>query len=1025
MLTVKFPLPAFTDADAARLALESYGFRASADPLPGERDRNFLLATETGERFVLKIASAAEDPAVLDFQNQALGRLAAALPDLSIPRLRPTLGGEAMARVPGSDGAMHLARLLTYVPGKLLAEVAPHTPELLRSLGLVLGRIDAALVDFQHPAAGRELKWDLKRAGWIREYLSCISDSRRREAVEHFLRIFESEVVPALPSLRSSVIYNDANDYNVLVGDGDPWSRRVIGVIDLGDMVRTVTISELAVAAAYAMLGKPDPLAAAAHVVAGYHEAFPLAEAEIELLFPLLAMRLAVSVVNSAYQRAAEPGNAYLTISEAGASATLDRLTRIHPHFAYYRFRHACRLPACPRTAAVVRWLGENASAFAPIVDPDPRVARCAVFDLSVAGAEAGEPEDWADPKAAGEGLFRRIRDAGAKIGIGRYNEPRVVYNSPGFLQEGNDGPQSRTIHIGLDLFLEPGAPVFAPLDGAIHSFANNAAPLDYGPTIILEHALPGSALAFFTLYGHLSEDSLAGLAPGMPVKRGARIAHIGDSSVNGGWPPHLHFQIITDMLGRAGDFPGVAPAPEREIWLSLSPDPNRIVNIPAARLACEPEPSSAEILALRSIHIGKSLSISYRRPLTILRGSMQYLYDETGRRYLDGVNNVAHVGHCHPRVVRAGREQMAVLNTNTRYLHPALVRYAERLSATLPAPLRVCFFVCSGSEANELALRLARAHTGREDIVVLDAAYHGNTTSLVEISPYKFNGPGGSGAPPHVHVVPLPDDYRGPYRRNDPEAGRKYAGHVLEAIASARAQGREVGAFIAESLPGCGGQIVLPPGYLAHAYRYVRQAGGVCIADEVQTGFGRVGACFWGFETQNVVPDIVTMGKPIGNGHPLAAVVTTPEIAASFANGMEYFNTFGGNPVSCAIGMAVLDVIVGERLQARALEVGAHLTAGLRQLLEKHPLMGDVRGLGLFLGVELVLDRQTLQPAPEQASYVVNRLRECGILLSTDGPSHNLIKIKPPLQFSPADADFLVATLDRIFAEDFLRIPS
>jgi 4-aminobutyrate aminotransferase-like enzyme len=304
----------------------------------------------------------------------------------------------------------------------------------------------------------------------------------------------------------------------------------------------------------------------------------------------------------------------------------------------------------------------------------------------------------------------------------------------------------------------------------------------------------------------------------------------------------------------------------------------------------------------------------------------------------------------------------------------------------------------------------------------VLDAAYHGNTTALVEISPYKFDGPGGPGTPPYVHKVPMPDVYRGEYKGSDPEAGAKYARHVEETIRQEQ-QGKNIAAFIGESLLGCGGQIVLPDGYLKEVYRHVRGAGGVCIADEVQVGFGRVGTHFWGFETQGVVPDIVTMGKPIGNGHPLAAVVTTPEVAASFDNGMEYFNTFGGNPVSCAIGLAVLDVIADEGLQARALRVGEHLLAGLQGLMAKHPIIGDVRGLGLFVGVELVLDRGTLAPAAAQATYVVNRLRERGILMSTDGPLHNVLKIKPPLAFSEASADFLVATLDEILAEDFVKL--
>ncbi|MCZ6915563.1 MAG: aminotransferase class III-fold pyridoxal phosphate-dependent enzyme [Gemmatimonadetes bacterium] len=423
------------------------------------------------------------------------------------------------------------------------------------------------------------------------------------------------------------------------------------------------------------------------------------------------------------------------------------------------------------------------------------------------------------------------------------------------------------------------------------------------------------------------------------------------------------------------------------------------------------------DLRAARARYLGPSLSLSYERPLEIVRGAMQYLYDDEGREYLDAVNNVCHVGHCHPRVVKAAQEQIAVLNTNTRYLHDHIVSYAERLSGLFPDPLQVCFFVCSGSEANELALRLAHTHTGRSDWVVVEGAYHGNTTSLIDISPYKYDGPGGAGASRHVRKVVMPDVYRGPYRDGD-TAGAAYAEHVKEALDAGGDQDRSVAAFVCESLLGCGGQIVPPPGYLAAAFDHARTAGAVCVADEVQVGFGRVGTHFWGFETQDVVPDIVTLGKPIGNGHPMGAVVTTPEIARSFDNGMEYFNTFGGNPVSCAIGLAVLDVIEDEGLQERALAVGGRLKKGLEELGARHQAIGDVRGLGLFLGVEMVSDRSSLAPAAELAGSVVEGMRDRGILLSTDGPLHNVIKIKPPLVFSADDADRLVESLDEVLEE-------
>jgi len=416
---------------------------------------------------------------------------------------------------------------------------------------------------------------------------------------------------------------------------------------------------------------------------------------------------------------------------------------------------------------------------------------------------------------------------------------------------------------------------------------------------------------------------------------------------------------------------------------------------------------TSDEILAARRRLIGANVSVGYRRPVHIVRGSMQYLFDDTGRRYIDGYNNVPHVGHCHPRVVDAAERQMRTLNTNTRYLHENLARYAERLTATLPAPLRVCYFVNSGSEANELALRLARAHTRRRDVIVLDAAYHGNTTTLIDISPYKFNGPGGEGAPPWVHVLPLPDTYRGAYRRDDPRAGEKYA-------EAARYVGNP-GAFIAESAPSVGGQIILPERYLASVYAIVRAAGGVCIADEVQTGYGRMGTHFYAFEAQRVIPDIVVLGKPIGNGYPLGAVVTTPDIAASFDNGMEFFSTFGGSTVSCAVGLAVLDVVQQERLQEHALAVGSLLLDRLHGAIGDHPLVGDIRGSGLFLGVELVRDRERLTPASDEASEVVNRMRDRGVLLGTDGPFHNVVKIRPPMPFDEGDAAHLVEVLSDV----------
>lgn len=432
-----------------------------------------------------------------------------------------------------------------------------------------------------------------------------------------------------------------------------------------------------------------------------------------------------------------------------------------------------------------------------------------------------------------------------------------------------------------------------------------------------------------------------------------------------------------------------------------------------ACQLPVDSGQNAEDIISYRKQHLGKTLSLSYQEPLKMVRGQGAYLFNEQGTPYLDMVNNVCHVGHCHPTVVAAGQTQLAKLNTNTRYLHDNIVDYADKLLATMPDKLSVCMLVNSGSEANELAFRLARCFTKSKELLVVDGAYHGNTNACIEASPYKFDGPGGEGAQPYVHKVELPDPYRGEFQGNSQETAQYYANSVKSTLAQLAKEDKKPSAFICESLQGVAGQIIMPDGYLSSVYQEVRAAGGVCIADEVQVGFGRVGTHMWAFETQNVIPDIVTLGKPIGNGHPMAAVITTQEIADAFVTGMEYFNTFGGNPVSCAIGLAVLDVIENEQLQEHALQTGNYFKAKLVELQQRFNIIGDVRGLGLFIGVELVEDRTTKKPATDKTASLVEFFKEHQILLSTEGPFYNILKIKPPLAFSKLDADKFIKVLE------------
>ncbi|HWD18814.1 MAG TPA: aminotransferase class III-fold pyridoxal phosphate-dependent enzyme [Verrucomicrobiae bacterium] len=425
--------------------------------------------------------------------------------------------------------------------------------------------------------------------------------------------------------------------------------------------------------------------------------------------------------------------------------------------------------------------------------------------------------------------------------------------------------------------------------------------------------------------------------------------------------------------------------------------------------------PSADETLKLRREFLNPGLFLYYKKPMMIVEGKGQYVFDDQGRRYLDALGGIVtiSVGHCHPHVVEAARRQNETLqHSTTIYLHPNIAEFAQKLASKMPGDLKVCYFVNSGSEANDLAMLMARAYTGNFDAIALRNCYHGGNMSamgLTSHSTWKFNVPHSFG----VHHALAPDPYRGEWGRDNPAAGEKYAGDVKGLIDFASSG--QVAAFIAESIQGVGGCVVFPDGYLKKAYEHVRAAGGVCIADEVQAGFGRTGSHFWGFETQGVIPDIVTMAKGIGNGCPLAAVVTTPQIAATLQKKI-HFNTFGGNPVVCAQGKAVLEVIERENLQANSLAMGNHIVAGLQRLMAKHNIIGDVRGKGLLLGIELVKDRATKEPAKAECARVVETCRDLGLLLGKGGLWGQVIRFAPPMTITRADADFLLEALDAAF---------
>jgi 4-aminobutyrate aminotransferase-like enzyme/Ser/Thr protein kinase RdoA (MazF antagonist) len=1021
MLDTNYQALFISDEQATGLCHQIYGIFGVAKKQSGELDFNYKITTENGENFILKISRPNTDEAYFDFQQKLLLHLENKWQTLSdkeihgfiFPRIVKTQAGENHASIVDNNGHTRQVRLLEWISGRLWSSVNPKLDDLRFSLGEKAGEITTFLEDFKHPSATRVFDWDIAQAAWTYPHLSLF-DAKQKLCLSYFNNLFEQNQ-EAYKKLRKSVIHNDANDNNIVV-DENLMAPSVLTVIDYGDAIYSQTINDVAVALAYAIMEQPDPLAAALPLVAGYHKKYALQEAELEMLYILVAMRLAISVTKSAINKVKEPDNTYLLISEKPAWELLYLWKNIPPQLAHFSFRAACGFTPVPQYKAFEKWAASQSISLHDLF-PTYSFSNVYALDLSIGSLFLGNYSEYQNTAVFTAKINQLQAEHTDKIIAGGYLEPRPLYSTKAFETEGNNGFEYRTVHLGVDFWCKEGTPVHAILEGEVVGCAYNGSDKDYGGVIILKHKVDKS-LVFYTLYGHLSKNSIDNAHIGKKIKKGEKIGVLGNPSENGNWTPHLHFQIMLDLLGYENDFPGVGFPDKIDVWSSISPDPNALFK--HKKLMPQTTASHQELIEFRKKHLGRSLSISYKKPLKILRGERQYLIDDTGRRYLDTVNNVAHIGHEHPRVVKAGQQQMAILNTNTRYLHTNILDFAKELCATLPKELSVLHFVNSGSEANELALRMAQVCTQQKDVIALEIGYHGNTSGCIAVSSYKFDGKGGKGKPENTHIVPLPDSFRGKYQGKLSETGAPYAAHVEEAITEIHNKGRGVAAFLAESIVSCGGQIDLPDNYLKLAYASVRKAGGLCIADEVQVGFGRVGKHFWGFELQGVTPDIVTMGKPIGNGHPLAAVACTEAVAVAFANGMEYFNTFGGNPVSAAIGLEVLKVIKEEKLQENALEMGEFLKAELRKLQQDFPLIGDVRGEGLFLGFELVEKGKI--PATDKTAYLANRMKTHGILISVDGPQNNVIKIKPPMCFSKKNATDLVRYLRKIMLEDFMN---
>ncbi|MDI2144308.1 MULTISPECIES: aminotransferase [unclassified Pseudomonas] len=956
------PGPQVTAEQALQVLAQHYGLNGTLQALGSQQDLNYRVDSERG-RFVLKICRG--DYSLVELQAQHAGlKYLAEHCDVTVPRVISANDGQDLLSLEIGGEAVHV-RLLDYIEGQPLTALDHLGHEVVAGFGRLCGEMDLALAGFDHPGLERTLQWDARHASALIEHLlPVIADQHQRALIANAAEQAGRRLQPLLEKLPVQAIHMDITDDNAV------WQRdtrrhwQLQGVIDFGDLVRTWRITDLSVTCA-ALLhhagGDPFVILPA---VQAYHAVNPLQHEELQALWPLIVARAAVLVLSGEQQVSIDPGNTY----------SRDNLTH-----EWEIFRVATSVPLALMEAAILSAVGQTLPAidsegFAPLL-PGLVGREFALIDLGVLSAhfEAG---NWEQP-----GIDQRLLNEAAAIhglAASRYGQYRLSRTRPDSAEE----PETFPLHV--ELRVPQGTVVEAPFAGVLHLSADGALRLD-GPQLSVR---------------------LWGVTPSL--HSGAALVK---GQVLGSVDGPLIVQLIRDAHLEAPLFctPTRAPA-----WQVLSPSPAALLG-----LACdaEPELDAQTLLARRDASFARTQKHYYVNPPRIERGWRNHLIDMQGRSYLDMLNNVAVLGHGHPRMAAVASRQWSLLNTNSRFNYAAVAEFSERLLKLAPEGMDRVFLVNSGSEANDLAIRLAWAYSGGRDVLSVLEAYHGWTVGADAVSTSIADNPRAlSSRPDWVHPVTAPNIYRGEFRGLD--SAPDYVRSVEHNLAKIDEQKRQLAGFICEPVYGNAGGISLPPGYLKKVYELVRARGGVCIADEVQVGYGRMGHFFWGFEEQGVVPDIITMAKGMGNGQPLGAVITRREIAEALEAEGYFFSSAGGSPVSCQIGMAVLDVMEEEKLWENAQVVGGHFKQRLEALIDKHPLVGAVHGSGFYLGVELIRNRQTLEPATEETTLLCDRLRELGIFMQPTGDDLNILKIKPPMITSRQSVDFFVDMLSKVLEE-------
>ena len=961
----ELPAPQVSEAQAENILATHYGLRARATSLGSQQDKNFVVTGVDGEIVgVLKIANPVFNATEIEAQDLAAERIADAEPDLRIAVPLENLAGQKCTAITGLVDGTAYVRLLRYLPGGTLRDSGYLSPTAVAGLGEVAGRVSRALEGFSHAGLDRVLQWDLRYgSAVVAELISYVADPLHRARLELALSEAWSRIAPLVDELPRQAVHLDLTNANVVVSRSAGGTPYPDGVIDFGDLSNSWAVSELAITAS-SVLGHPgtDPTSILPAVRA-FHAVRPLNAAEVGVLWPLLVLRTAVLIVSGAQQASLDPDNPYLAEQSGGEWRMFEQATSVPIDVMTEAIKADLGLAGGPRPVEVT----------VPLVDVDP--ASVVTLDLAATSDvyDFAFEDDGSLRAGVEDGLARAAVQNGARLIVTHYGQARLSRTRK-LSQESPD-----VVATGVSIWAASSTPLVAPWDGEV--IADNGLTLrgaDFELTLSGVHAVASGSMS--------AGEPVADAPAGAWVEVGVRPV---------GAP-------AAPLLTRSELAPG---------WLALTRDPRPLLGLPAVEVA-----DGGDLLSRRDASFAPVQEFYYRKPPQIERGRRQYLMSTAGRTYLDMVNNVTVLGHAHPRIADTAARQLRKLNTNSRFNYAAVVEFSERLAAMLPDPLDTVFLVNSGSEASDLAIRLATAATGRRDVVAVREAYHGWTYGTDAVSTSTADNPNALATRPDwVHTVESPNSFRGKYRGAE---AVKYAGEAVEQISQLVAEGRAPAAFICESVYGNAGGIALPDGYLQQVYAAVRAAGGLAISDEVQVGYGRLGEWFWGFMQQNAVPDIVSIAKSMGNGYPLGAVITSRAVANGFRSQGYFFSSTGGSPLSCAIGMTVLDVLRDERLQENAARVGAHLKARLQALQDKHPIIGTVHGIGLYLGVEMIRDPETLEPAPEETSAICDRMLELGVIIQPTGDHMNILKTKPPLCIDIEAADFYADTLDRVLTE-------